>query len=63
MDRRLNELSQELPSKLSRELRAQETREHQFAKDLNEKIGLFQEQHIRSRDSLRQKQQEMQEVF
>jgi len=63
MDRRLNELSQELPSKLSRELRAQETREQQFAKDLNEKIGLFQEQYIRSRDSLRQKQQEMQEVF
>ena len=28
MDRRLNELAQELPSKLNRELRSQETREH-----------------------------------
>ena len=61
MERRLTEITAELPTKLAREIRALEARESLLAKDVGEKLANFQEQNIRSRDTLKQRNQELYE--
>lgn len=54
IERKFNEFHSDLPARLAREIRAFESREQQLSKDIADKLAQFQEQHIRSRDNLKQ---------